>query len=148
MTQAHKVKSGYCFVLLVSCVMLMQPAFAQLKVYPLPGPAGSVKKTKTKSSVARTQELLPRSLPFWDDFSWTNTAGLKDSADYPVDSLWVNNYTVLNPGAVGVHKKLGASIVVRVQAYFKGTSYGSLPPDVKPVLYEKCFNKWYTDKFI
>ena len=103
MTQAHKVKSGYCFVLLVSCVMLMQPAFAQLKVYPLPGPAGSVKKTKTKSSVARTQELLPRSLPFWDDFSWTNTAGLKDSADYPVDSLWVNNYTVLINSGLAVN---------------------------------------------
>ena len=98
-------------LLLIVFAFLAPTAFAQLKVYPLPRTAESfTAKSKKKNSTARTQELTPRSLPFWDDFSWTAVNNKGDTVkNYPVDSLWVNNYRVwvndglgLNPPSINV----------------------------------------------
>src|SRR5688572_33301272 len=98
--------------LLVSAVLLFDsfPAISQLKVYPGPQagkPSSSIKKS---SSAARTKSLTKRSLPFWDDFSFTPVNDtLVALSNYPVDSLWVNNSTVwinngmaINPPSLNV----------------------------------------------
>jgi hypothetical protein len=85
-------------------------AFAQLVVYPLPAKAGSLQKRKSKNTTSRTQEISPRSLPFWDDFSWTQVDKKGDTlSNYPVDSLWLHNNSVwinnglgLNPPSINV----------------------------------------------
>lgn len=97
---------------MIVCLLLASsPLQAQLRVYPLPkSSAPTPVKNKTKNTAARTQELHPRSLPFWDDFSWTQVDEENDTlANYPLDSLWVNNYTVwinsglgLNPPSINV----------------------------------------------
>lgn len=79
-------------------------ANAQLKVYPLPNTSPKV-IAKPKMKSARTEELTPRSLPFWDDFSWTQVDQVNDTAlaNYPLDSLWVNNYTVWINSGLGIN---------------------------------------------
>src|SRR5687768_15455987 len=97
-------------LLLIIFLLLASTGFTQLKVYPLPRPAEPYTvKSKSKKNVARTQELTPRSLPFWDDFSWTSLDTGDIKSNYPVDSLWVNNYKVwinnglgLNPPSLNV----------------------------------------------
>jgi hypothetical protein len=82
---------------------------AQLRVYPLPQ-RNDQRAQKSGKNAASRQQLTPRSLPFWDDFSWTSVDKKGDTtANYPVDSLWVNNYTIqinsglsLNPPSVNV----------------------------------------------
>jgi hypothetical protein len=94
------------YALLLIIFLLFAPtAMAQLKVYPLPGPAEhNTSKSKSKKSIARTQELTPRSLPFWDDFSWTAIDNRGNAAaNYPVDSLWVNNYKVWINNGLGLN---------------------------------------------
>ena len=120
---SQRLKLSACFALLFSFVLLTQPIFSQLRVYPLPGfPDKGLPKTKSKKSTARTQELIPRSLPFWDDFSWTDTDNTKNpSANYPVDSLWVNNYSVwINSG-------LGLNAPSLNVATFNGLNANNLP---------------------
>jgi hypothetical protein len=109
---AREQRSISSYALLLIVFVLLAPAtLAQLKVYPLPRTAEpSTTKSKSKKTVARTQELTPRSLPFWDDFSWTAVDNKGDTVrNYPVDSLWVNNFRVwindglgLNPPSVNV----------------------------------------------
>lgn len=104
--------SIYSASCLIVCILLASSSIqAQLRVYPLPkSSAPAPERTKTKNTTARTQELHPRSLPFWDDFSWTQVDQENDTlANYPLDSLWVNNYTVwinsglgLNPPSINV----------------------------------------------
>src|SRR5688572_17752976 len=91
----HTAAKGRRFILsyalsLIVFVLLAPTALAQLKVYPLPRAAEPfTTKSKSKKTVARTQELTPRSLPFWDDFSWTVINNKGDTVrNYPVDSLW------------------------------------------------------------
>jgi len=100
--------SSYALLLTVF-VLLASTGFAQLKVYPLPRNAEPPAQSKSKKNVARTQELTPRSLPFWDDFSWTSLDTGDVKSNYPVDSLWVNNFKVwinnglgLNPPSLNV----------------------------------------------
>lgn len=89
---------------------IFSAGFAQLKVYPLPNSGPQKVVSKQKNKAARTEQLTPRSLPFWDDFSWTQVDQQNDTlANYPLDSLWVNNYTVwinsglgLNPPSINV----------------------------------------------
>lgn len=103
--------SACCILSLCLCVLSTESLYAQLKVYPLPQTGDSKPSiSKAKHSVGRTQELVPRSLPFWDDFSWTQVDQKNDTlSNYPIDSLWVNNYTVwinsglgLNPPSINV----------------------------------------------
>ena len=100
-----------CHFLVFALLIFGPPAYAQLKVYPLPKASDHApSKVKTKNTASRTQELIPRSLPFWDDFPWTQVNNNKDTlSNYPLDSLWVNNYTVwinnglgLNPPSINV----------------------------------------------
>jgi hypothetical protein len=88
-------------------------SFGQLKVYPLPTPSPA-KQTlqKQKSSNLRTQELIPRSLPFWDDFSTTITSITRDTliengdtllTNYPLDTLWVESRNVSINNGLAIH---------------------------------------------
>ena len=105
------LKFGSCSLLLAVFLSLAPSAFAQLRVYPLPRTADHTPtKSKAKNNIGRTQELVPRSLPFWDDFSWTQVDKQGDSlSNFPLDSLWVHNYKVwinsglgLNPPSINV----------------------------------------------
>lgn len=98
--------------LLVFAVLILHPfsTVGQLKVFPLPQKSQQATSTKKSNSSARTQALIKRPLPFWDDFSFTpiNDTSVALS-NYPVDSLWVNNKTVwindgmgLNPPSLNV----------------------------------------------
>jgi len=108
-SKERRPTSSYAFLLIVF-VLLASTGFAQLKVYPLPrNTEHHSAKSKSKKNVARTQELTPRSLPFWDDFSWTSLDTADNKSNYPVDSLWVNNFKVwinnglgLNPPSLNV----------------------------------------------
>lgn len=84
-------------------VLLFTVAFvqasAQFTLTPLPRNLPAEKKI----SGARTNELTPMPLPFWDDFSFSNLAG------YPHDTLWQYGKTVwvnqglgVNPPSLGV----------------------------------------------
>src|SRR5688500_1498851 len=102
--------------LLILCFLLFSfSAFSQLKIYPASHTTtiknGVVQKKSGKSASARTQELVPRSLPFWDDFSRTPVYDKSDTAaNYPTDSLWVedsdnvsiNNGLAIHPPSVNV----------------------------------------------
>ncbi|HCR55260.1 MAG TPA: hypothetical protein DIW27_12640, partial [Cytophagales bacterium] len=73
--------------------------YAQFTLVPLP----RENNTKKNRSSARTQELTPMPLPFWDDFSFSN------SLDVPHDTLWESGSTVtlnfgmgINPPSLGV----------------------------------------------
>lgn len=78
--------------LLFSAIAISFGSFGQLKVVPLP--KGSVTKT---SSAARTKATL-LNLPFWDDFSTTETT-TPDSmkwVDSVSASVWINNSMAFN----------------------------------------------------
>ena len=100
-----------CIFWALAMTLCASSVFAQLRVYPLPATSGkSLQKEKAKNSAARTKEINPRSLPFWDDFSWTQVDKKGDTlSNYPVDSLWLHNNSVwinnglgLNPPSINV----------------------------------------------
>lgn len=85
-----------CLVLIFA--INVQVAFSQFTIVPL----SKEKNTKSGYS-ARTQELTPMPLPFWDDFSFSNRA------DSPHDTLWNSSNSVslnlglgINPPSLGV----------------------------------------------
>ena len=98
-------------LVITSILLASTDAFAQFKKFALPTrPGHRTSISKQPSSTARSKEIIPKSLPFWDDFSFTT---LNDTSfnlsNYPVDSLWVNNSTVwindgmgLNPPSINV----------------------------------------------
>jgi len=92
--------------MLLSGILLVHVAsFAQLKTYPLPVTTKPIKPGKqSENSTGRIQGIVPRSLPFWDDFSFTpvNDAS-KTQSNYPVDSLWLNNYSVWINNGMGIN---------------------------------------------
>lgn len=92
--------------LLVFAVLLFDsfPAIGQLKVYPHPHAGKASSSIKKSNSSARTKSVIKRSLPFWDDFSFTpvNDPSVALS-NYPVDSLWVNNSTVWINNGMGIN---------------------------------------------
>jgi hypothetical protein len=94
--------------LLVFAVLLVDsfPAIGQLKVYPRPSSDRTSASIQKTNSAARTKAVIKRSLPFWDDFSFTpvNHTSLALS-NYPVDSLWVNNYTVWINNGMGINAR-------------------------------------------
>ncbi|MEQ8302157.1 MAG: T9SS type A sorting domain-containing protein [Cyclobacteriaceae bacterium] len=93
-------------------------ASAQFTLVPIPIEGQTQKKIKS----GRTKELAPMALPFWDDFSFSN------SKIYPHDTLWqygqsvwVNKGVGLNPPSQGV-------------ATFDGVDSLRRPYDVNDVL--------------
>ncbi len=94
-----------CILLPLAVVLLCQVTTnAQLQTFPLPGKSAVAPGDKSTSSAARTAELVPKNLPFWDDFSFTpvNIKG-DPKSNYPVDSLWVNNSTVWLNNGMGIN---------------------------------------------
>ncbi|HCM75121.1 MAG TPA: hypothetical protein DIS90_01970 [Cytophagales bacterium] len=92
-----KINIGCWLVFLF--VISTQMVYAQFTLVPLP----RENNTKKNRSSARTQELTPMPLPFWDDFSFSN------SLDVPHDTLWESGSTVtlnfgmgINPPSLGV----------------------------------------------
>ncbi|MEQ9415121.1 MAG: hypothetical protein RIF39_14905 [Cyclobacteriaceae bacterium] len=86
-----------CWLALIF-VINAQLAFSQFTFVPIP------KEKSSKSGYsARTQELTPMPLPFWDDFSFSNRQ------DSPHDTLWNSSNSVslnlglgINPPSLGV----------------------------------------------
>ena len=110
-TDSRRLRSGFCFFLATLALLVVTTGFAQLRVYPLPAaPDNTSQKSKSKNASSRTEEINPRSLPFWDDFSWTPVDKPGDTlSNYPVDSLWLHNKSVwinnglgLNPPSINV----------------------------------------------
>ncbi|MDH4090102.1 MAG: T9SS type A sorting domain-containing protein [Cyclobacteriaceae bacterium] len=92
-------------LLIVACTMLLsKTANGQLKTYPLPHKSQGNQTLKgDRNAVARSKEVISRSLPFWDDFSATPVNDKSALlSNYPVDSLWVNNYTVWVNNGMGI----------------------------------------------
>jgi hypothetical protein len=120
--KSFEFKSGYALLFVTLLLLIGHAVSAQFKVYPLPKVSqGTATKSKTKTN-ARTQDLVPRSLPFWDDFSWTQINKPGDTlANYPVDSLWAHNYSVLINNGLGLNPP---SINV---ATFNGLASNNLP---------------------
>lgn len=109
--ESRRILGNLCVCLILSLTLGLTSAFSQLKVYPLPAKSEqSSQKGKSKNTTARTKEINPRSLPFWDDFSWTQVNTKGDTlSNYPVDSLWLHNNSVwinnglgLNPPSINV----------------------------------------------
>ncbi|MEJ7645404.1 MAG: T9SS type A sorting domain-containing protein [Chryseolinea sp.] len=94
-----------CILPLFAAALLCQvPSRAQLKTYSLPENHNVGSVSKPKSAAARTAELIPKNLPFWDDFSFTPVDDKGNSkSNYPVDSLWVNNNTVWINNGIGIN---------------------------------------------
>jgi len=58
--------------------------------------------TKSKSAQARTEDITPRSLPFWDDFA-TIKNGVADPALWEYgNSVWINSGMGINPPSLNV----------------------------------------------
>jgi hypothetical protein len=75
------------------------PAVAQLERFPIPRQSRNQDQQTRDVSGARTKQLIPKALPFWDDFSFTPVNVNSPESNYPVDSLWINNKTVwINDG--------------------------------------------------
>jgi hypothetical protein len=92
--------------LLVFAVLLFDlfPAIGQLKVYLHPKAGNVSSSIKKSSSAARTKSVIKRTLPFWDDFSFTPVNDTSVAlSNYPVDSLWVNNSTVWINNGMGIN---------------------------------------------
>ncbi|MBA4055923.1 MAG: hypothetical protein C0490_14510, partial [Marivirga sp.] len=91
------------FILAVLMFLSLQAA-GQLKVFPHPRQAGNVKAlSKQRPSTARVKEIIPKSLPFWDDFSFTPVNDTTNVlSNYPLDTLWVNNYTIWINNGIGI----------------------------------------------
>lgn len=86
-----------CWLALIF-IINAQVAFSQFTIVPLPK-----EKTTKAGYSARTQELTPMPLPFWDDFSFSNRP------DAPHDTLWSSSNSVslnmglgINPPSLGV----------------------------------------------
>lgn len=110
-TESRRLTFSLCYCFAMAILFFATPVLAQLRVYPLPQiTENTPQKSKTKNAASRTQELNPRSLPFWDDFSWTQVDRKGDTlSNYPVDSLWFHNKSVwinnglgLNPPSINV----------------------------------------------
>ncbi len=75
-------------------VFFSLPAFSQLVEYPL----GSFSQSKKKPAVAARTQVLSLNLPFWDDFSFS------DSVATPNRSLWLYGASVLINNGIGINQ--------------------------------------------
>jgi hypothetical protein len=95
----HRIKIP---LLLLVGVFVTQIVFGQLRRFPHPSPA-TKSQPKTSKPSGRPQELIQRSLPFWDDFAGTPVNNTTANSNYPVDSLWVNNKSVWISNSLGIN---------------------------------------------
>lgn len=100
-------KFNFCKLFLLSLLLavVIPSAYSQLKIYPLPRTTDQTPgKSKTANSAARTQELIPRALPFWDDFSTTPVDRPNNLlSNYPLDTLWVDSKSVWISSGLGLN---------------------------------------------
>ncbi len=91
-------------LLIACCLILNGTATAQLRMYPHPRSAEKVTSAKKSGATSRTAQLVPKSLPFWDDFSFTPVNNPDEpNSNYPVDSLWINNKSVWINNGMGIN---------------------------------------------
>jgi Secretion system C-terminal sorting domain len=79
------------FFLLLLCPL---GVFAQFVLSPIP--------SQNASSSARTKDVTPKKLPFWDDFSFTKGSSPTDTLWADGKSVWLNNGIGINPPSLGV----------------------------------------------
>jgi hypothetical protein len=92
----QRLRLFYTFLLFVLPITLL----AQLTTYPLEQrKSRAVKSGNSSARMSSHNEVNPVGLPFWDDFSFTNT----DTADHPLDSLWLENSLVLVSSGQAIH---------------------------------------------
>ncbi|MBX2894470.1 MAG: T9SS type A sorting domain-containing protein [Cyclobacteriaceae bacterium] len=58
--------------------------------------------TKLKSAQARTQDITPLSLPFWDDFATIKTGVANPNLWQYANSVWINSGLGINPPSLNV----------------------------------------------
>ncbi|MBL0743770.1 T9SS type A sorting domain-containing protein [Chryseolinea lacunae] len=104
---------GALFSLLL-LLWLAASANAQFQTFPLPTKAKVASPVKRSNPAARPQALGPKSLPFWDDFSFTSVDNPFDTtSNIPRDTLWfvidtvaqttwINSGLGLNPPSANV----------------------------------------------
>ena len=63
------------------------------------------------------------------------------TSKYRADHNATDNIGALKPESIRIYKKLGAGIIVGIEAYFERPPDGCLPTDVEFILYEKLFSK-------
>jgi hypothetical protein len=92
----QRLRLFYTFLLFVLPITLL----AQLTTYPLEQrKSRAVKSGNSSARMSSHNEVNPVGLPFWDDFSFTNT----DTTDHPLDSLWLENSLVLVSSGQAIH---------------------------------------------
>lgn len=116
-------------LLLIALIINALLANAQLVEVPIAPRSNAF--TKSKSSSARIQSLDPMSLPFWDDFSFTQ------EKDFPNDTLWVSRQTVW------VNQGRGINPPSIFTATFDGIDSTGKPYDLNDVL-----AKGFADKLV
>lgn len=104
LTPACLFKAGL-FVMLMACV---QDLYAQFRVYPIERkeiPPATTLTSPSKQANARTKEVTPLSLPFWDDFSFTPVDDPDNPlSNYPLETLWTTSSqsTWVNNGGINM----------------------------------------------
>jgi hypothetical protein len=85
----------------VACTFLFTlftlAGICQLIVVPIPK-----EQIEKKSSSARTQDITPITLPFWDDFSSTQTGYVDPTRWEFGTSVWINDGLAINPPSLNV----------------------------------------------
>jgi hypothetical protein len=87
------VKSLAC-----SLFILLVISFSYAQVIERPLPSAPSRQATPSASLARTQSANPLYLPFWDDFSYT------DSLSFPQQDLWLFGNSVLLNNGLAVHQ--------------------------------------------
>jgi hypothetical protein len=84
----------FCLVLIICSVH----AYAQFELTPVPRT-----NSHSKKNSARSKEVIPKKLPFWDDFSFARGSEPVDSLwANGSNSVWLNNGIGINPPSLGV----------------------------------------------
>jgi hypothetical protein len=92
-----KLRSSISFFLFALIALHSFQMQAQIELVPL-----SISSSNKSLPSARTQEVKPKKLPFWDDFSFVNTTFPQDSLWQFGKTVWVNNGLGINPPSLGV----------------------------------------------
>ena len=107
------------FITLVFFIGIASQGIAQLIVFPL---AQSAPATKSPKTSARTKEVTPLTLPFWDDFSFS------EIKYYPSEKLWQQSKSVWVNDGIGIN---APSLKV---ATFDGLDSNGKPYSINDVL--------------
>ena len=105
--------------MLVFFIGIASQGIAQLIVFPL---AQSAPATKSPKTSARTKEVTPLTLPFWDDFSFS------EIKYYPSEKLWQQSKSVWVNDGIGIN---APSLKV---ATFDGLDSNGKPYSINDVL--------------